>query len=338
MSSPKPIDGQTVIRRIGEAGRIVVTTHARADGDAVGCTAGLCRVLRGVGKHVSAYVHEGVQPRYGFAAHLGPLEVWSPAKASPILDEADLIVVLDTCAAVQLGEIADAIRKARAPKIAIDHHLTRDGIVDEAFVDAEAGACALLVTQICDSAGWPIDADSATLLYMGLATDTGWFRFSNADRTVYQAAARLIGAGARPNELYELLYLSDVLPRVRLAGAVLSSFELHAGGRLAVIRLTRDVFARCGATPDMTDELINEPQRLGSAVACVMFVEPPDEGPVRVSFRSKRDLDVAALATRFGGGGHARAAAAKIPGKIDEVAKRVIGELARELEALGGAS
>jgi phosphoesterase RecJ-like protein len=111
----------------------------------------------------------------------------------------------------------------------------------------------------------------------------------------------------------------------------LSSFELHAGGRLAVIRLTREALTRCGATREMTEDLINEPQRLGSVVACVLLVEPEGPGPVRVSFRSKRGVDVAALAAHFGGGGHERAAGARIAGTMDEVARRVIEEM---IEAL----
>ena len=183
---------------------------------------------------------------------------------------------------------------------------------------------------------WPArDRSSATLLYTGLATDTGWFRFSNADSAAFATGGRLVDAGARPNELYELLYLNEPEPRVRLIGEVLSSFELLAGGRLAVIRLTRDMIARCGATQQMTEDIINEPQRIGSVVACLLLAEPDGEGPVRVSFRSKRDVDVEAIARQFGGGGHARAAGAKIPGTLDVAYEQVVPVLMRALEAAG---
>ena len=125
--------------------------------------------------------------------------------------------------------------------------------------------------------------------------------------------------------------LNETEPRARLIGAVMSSFQLMAGGRLAVIKLTQEVMKACGATQQMTEDLINEPQRIGSVMACLMFVEPADNGPVRVSLRSKRDVDVAAIAARFGGGGHARAAGAKVAGRLDDVCDRVVQAVVKGL-------
>ena len=188
--------------------------------------------------------------------------------------------------------------------------------------------------HVLEHAGWPIDRQVAGALFTGLATDTGWFRFANADRAVYLTAAKLIKAGASPVELYERLYLSDSAARARLIGAVLSSFELLADGRLAVMRITQEMLNRCGATREMTEEIINEPQRIGSVIVCLLIVEPAGDGPVRVSFRSKRGLDVAAIAARFGGGGHERAAGARIPGTMAAVAAQVIPVLVQAVESI----
>ena len=105
----------------------------------------------------------------------------------------------------------------------------------------------------------PIDAATATLLYIGLATDTGWFRFSNANSAAYATAARLIHAGVRPNELYERLFLCESPARARLIGAIMSSFELLCDDRLAVIKLTDARFKSTGANRSMTEDIINEP-------------------------------------------------------------------------------
>ncbi len=333
MMKPVLIDLLAAIARIERAARIVITTHQRADGDALGSVAAMQRVLRARGKQAIAYVHEIVPERYQFMSEIEPLKIW-PAEASKVLAGADLLLVLDTCAAVQLGPVADAIRGAKLPKLAIDHHLTRDDIVDETHVDESAAACAQMITQLCDKAGWPIDAQTATLLYVGLSTDTGWFRFSNANTAAYAAAARLIHSGVRPNELYERLFLCESPARARLMGAVLSSFELLAGGRLAVIKLTRAVLAACGANQQMTEDLINEPQRVASVMACILIIEPEEGEPVRMSLRSKRDLDVAALAKRWGGGGHARAAGAKVRGRFDSVCEDVVHAVVGELEKI----
>ena len=332
MPKPELIHADAVISQLMSADGIVITTHARADGDAIGCVAALTRVLRNQGKTVSAFLHEPVGRRYGFLAEIEPAAIWDPSSAGRVLDGAELLVIVDTCARAQLGDVADAIEKSAIAKLAIDHHRTRDDIVDTAMIDEGAGACAQLIAELCDRAGWPVDRQTAELLFVGLATDTGWFRFSNTDGRALTAAARFVEAGVRPNELYERLYLDEPVPRARLIGAALSGFELHADDRLAVIRLTRELIVSCGATPEMTEDLINEPQRVGSVIAAVLLVEPVDDGPVRVSFRSKRLVDVAAVAARFGGGGHARAAGARIEGPMDGVAERVVKAMTAALQ------
>lgn len=335
MNRPSPVDIEPVLKRIADARRIIVTTHARADGDAIGCVAAMQRLLRAQGKTAAAYLHEPLPPRYAFTSAWESAAVWPDGSAERLLGDADLLVVLDTCAAMQLGGVTDAIRRSSSPSLAVDHHVTRDAVVDEAWVDESAAACALMIARLAERGGWALDEAAATLLFMGLATDTGWFRFSNADREAFDAASRLIAAGARPSELYERLYLSEIEPRARLVGEVLRSVELAAGGRVAIIRLTGAMLARCGATRDMTEDLINEPQRLGSVNVCVMIVEPAGDEPVRVSLRSKRGIDVAALAAQWGGGGHARAAGAKITGTFEAVAADVTKTVLQAVEAAG---
>lgn len=330
---PAIITLDAAIHKLKSAKRILITTHARSDGDALACVAAMQRVLRAQGHAAQGYIHEKVGDRYEFVTEIETLKVWEPVSAAAALAEHDLLLVVDTCATVQLGDVAGAIGDAKLSKLAVDHHITRDGIVDEAYVDESAGACAQLVRRICEKAGWPVDSDTATLLFSGLATDTGWFRFSNADEAVYSEASRLIAAGARPNELYERLFLCEILPRIRLMGEVMSSFELHADGRLAIVRVTRDMLSRCRATTQMTEDIINEPQRLGSVVACAMITEPEPGEPVRVSMRSKRDIDVAKLASAWGGGGHARAAGAKIRGDYKSVVATVTEAMLAAMKA-----
>ncbi len=333
MDRPVEIDLTAATKRITQARRVIVTTHARADGDAIGSALAAGCVLASLEKEVAVYFHEPIPPRYDFLPDAASARIWPKGNdAGRLVDAAlaatDLILIVDTCAVAQLEGVADAIARASCAKLAIDHHVTRDPIVDEILLDTSAGACTQIVARLCDAAGWPIDADTATLLFAGLATDTGWFRHSNADATVFASAAMLIAAGARPNLLYERLYLSEPEPRVRLMGAVISSFELLAGGRLAVIRVTREMLRQCGANANMTEEIINETHRAGSVVASAMFIEPDGDGePVRVSLRSKRDVNVAAVAGKFGGGGHERAAGAKLTKPFDESVRLVVDEL-----------
>jgi bifunctional oligoribonuclease and PAP phosphatase NrnA len=326
---------------LSSAKRVIITTHARADGDALGSAAGLARALRTQARQVDVYLHEPVLPRYEFLPDMDLMRVWNVSDARAAMDAADLLVVVDTCSSVQIGEIADIWTRADKPKLAIDHHVTRDAIVDAIYVDESSAAAAAMIERLCCAADWAIDAQTATLLYAGLATDTGWFQFSNANAAAFESAGRLVAAGARPNELYERLYKNDPEARLRLIGEVLQTFELHCDGRLAVIRIDRAMLNRCNATGKLSEEVINEPQRIGSVVAAVLLIEPySDEGPIRVSFRSKRDIDVAAIARQFGGGGHARAAGAKLATSLDEACRQVVPVLISEVSksSTGGAA
>ena len=173
-----------------------------------------------------------------------------------------------------------------------------------------------------------------------MAMDTGWFRHSNTDHRVLAAAADLVACGVRPHELYESLFLRESAARVRLQSAAIATMELLAADRVAVMTLTRRAIADAGATVADTEDIVNEPLRIASVVVSVLLVEH-DDGVVRASFRSKPpleapagstqtaqpDIDVAALAQFFGGGGHRRASGARIPGPLPDVRRRIVESL-----------
>jgi phosphoesterase RecJ-like protein len=166
---------------------------------------------------------------------------------------------------------------------------------------------------------------TATALFVGIATDTGWFRFSNADARTLRVAADLIEAGVDASGLYNTIYQQDSLPKVHLVARALAGLKLEADGQLAVMCLRQADFKATGADSTMTENLVNEATRLGSTEATLLFTEEPD-GVIRVNFRSKRRLDVSELARRFGGGGHVRAAGARLRGEWDSVVPPVIAE------------
>ncbi|MCK6456270.1 MAG: bifunctional oligoribonuclease/PAP phosphatase NrnA [Phycisphaerae bacterium] len=310
--------------RLREARRVAITTHTRPDGDAIGSSVGLGRVLREQGGDATVHLLDAVPPRYQFLTDGFPCR--PIGSASDALADVDLICIVDTSSWSQLEPIRKTLERSSGPIVVIDHHRTRDAIGHVTVLDESAGATAEMITTLCRYANWPISADAALALLTGLATDTGWFRFSNATPRVFETAAYLLQRGVPLPELYERLYLGDPAPRLRLMGRLLASMELLADGRIAVLKLPQHVLHECGATSAMTEELINEPQRIGSVNLVILCAES-DAGVIRVSLRSKRDVDVAALAARYGGGGHERAAGARISGRLDDVAARVVADV-----------
>lgn len=311
----------------------LLLSHARSDGDALGSLVAMRDMLRRHGAEPRAIVFEPVPPRYQMLVEKEELAIWD-SNTAPDPSTVDGVLILDTCSYAQLEPAADWLRLAKVPKVVVDHHVTRDSLAETYLIDETAAANCLLLWEWSQANGWAVDGDVARALFVGLATDTGWFRYSNTDSRALHAAAALAGIGLSPHELYRRLYQTDPAPRLRLLGAVLERMELLPLGPtdlLAVLTVDQSILKQAGATTSQTEDLVSEPLRIEGAVASTLLVEQGD-GIVRVSLRSQpplpdtdsRDVDVAAIAQQLGGGGHRRAAGARVAGSLAEVKRRVI--------------
>ncbi len=318
---------------LASARRPLLVSHRRPDGDALGAIAALGRSLTGGETEARAVLFEPLPARYGLLEELVAWRRWDQQRDA-LTAECDALVILDTCAHAQLEPLADFL--PRAPRIlVIDHHPTRDPIGtrpgDRRLLDDTAGATCLIITELLRAAGRPLDAPTATALLTGLATDCGWFRFSNTDARLLRAAAGLVEAGAPLPAVYRQIHEQDSPARLRLIARMLASLELLAAGRVAVVRLRRADYAAAGADDSMSEDLVNEVGRLAGLEVMLLFNEEAD-GRVRVNLRSKRDVDVSQIAALFGGGGHARAAGARLNGSFDEAERQVTAAVLKALE------
>lgn len=319
---------------LNSARRPLLLSHQRPDGDALGSLAGLAGWLRAEGAAPTILLFDPFPARYGFLRGDHAWANWADTDADAVRAGADSIIIVDTCALAQLEPAVEYLRAAPRTLV-IDHHATRDPIGvrpgDQTLFDETAGACALLIAELAQAAGRPPAPAEATALFTGIATDTGWFRFSNTDARLLRMAAELVAAGATPQAIAGVIYQREPAAKLRLIARMLQSLALHADGRLVTLHLRLADFAAAGADPGMTEDLVNEATRVDGCDTTILFIET-EEGGVRVNFRSRERLDVAALASRFGGGGHARAAGARPHGAWDNVVPRITREAA---EALG---
>ena len=314
-------DRAAVADALRRARRIVLTTHVRPDGDALGSVTALYVSAGLAGKNCQMVIPDAIPRRYAFL-----LEQHSPSPAerfAELAGAADLIVVLDTCAFAQLTPMAQALKQHRRKVAVIDHHATGDDVGSAVWRDESAAAVGVMLLELLGELGWPFDVVAAEALMTAICADTGWFRYANTDARALNAARMLATAGVRLDELHGRLYQSDRPQRVRLFGAALGSLELHADDRLALVTLTQEDFARTGAAAEETEDLASEPLRIASVEIAALLVEQPD-GQARVSLRSRRVADVARIAAGFGGGGHARAAGFRADAGIAAVKQRLI--------------
>ncbi|GAI10436.1 unnamed protein product, partial [marine sediment metagenome] len=193
-----------------------------------------------------------------------------------------------------------------------------------------AAATALIVLDFLKYATWPITEKIAQALFVAVATDTGWFQFSNTDARTFRSCADLIDAGANPAQIYHDLYQNFSPARFKLMAVMLNTLELHCDGRYATQHLSQQDFEQAGATHSGTENLIDECRRIGTVEAAALFVELKD-GRIRCSLRSRGAVDVRKIAQKFGGGGHKMAAGTYLPGPLENAKELIKTEVKKFL-------
>jgi phosphoesterase RecJ-like protein len=299
-------DAGAAVAFLRRATRVLITSHSAPDGDAIGSELGMLELVERTGG-VARVVNRDPHP--ASLAFLPGLDRITVAQGLPagFATAFDLAVVLE-CPGLDRPGFGGL---EKLPLLNIDHHLANEryGALD--FVDEEAPAVGELVLAMAAAAGIEVSPSMATCLYTALVTDTGDFRYSNATPRAFAAAARLVTVGARPHVIAESLHEHVPERVVRLTAAALSTLELLAGGRLALITCDRAMVAATGARPEDTESLINIPRGIDGVQAAVLIKDFANGG-VRVSLRSRGDLDVQSVAREFGGGGHRNAAGCTI--------------------------
>jgi len=209
------------------------------------------------------------------------------------------------------------------------------GLGDVDCIDSSAAATGLIVFELFKHAGWRITEKIAEALFVALATDTGWFQFSNANSRVYRACAELIDAGIKPSQIYDHLYLNYTHSRFKLMAKMLGTLGLHFDERFATQHILQQDFLRTGTTSADTENLINECHRIGTVEASALFIETED-GRIRCSLRSRGAVDVSIIAKKFGGGGHKAASGTFLPGHIENAKQLILEEMAAEFGEAAG--
>mgnify|MGYP000888854287 CR=1 FL=1 len=296
--------------RLLQAQKIVLTAHVNPDGDAIGSSLGLMHLLKGLGKDVTVLLDDTVPPAFSI------LPAHEAIQKPEGEREADLLVILDT-GPDRIGGVATCVKAARC--INIDHHRTNAAKIDT-YLDDTRAATAEIVYELAKEMKTGFSTESAICIYTGLATDTGFFRYSNVTSRVMRAAAELIDCGARPNVISEALEQKPYQMICDTAEA-LQHIERFAGGRAAGIFLDRATTERMESTEGFIDLV-----RIIEGVDVAVVLKAKEDTLCRVSMRSK-GADVSAIAAAFHGGGHTRAAGCTLEMPFEEAKKTIMAAI-----------
>lgn len=312
--------------------RFVLSSHVRPDGDALGSELALASVLEGMGKEVRIVNPSAAPDNLRF---LDPGRRVSKIGTNVSIEEAcetDVHLVLDTSAWAQLLDVGKVLKETKAVKAVIDHHVSADDLGALEFRDTAAEATGALIFQFVQACDAPLSRDAASQLFCAIATDTGWFRFPSTTGETMRTVGHLMDLGAEPHTLFRQLYERHSAARVKLAGRALSRVAIDCDGKLAHIVVTAEDFKKTGAVPADTEDLVNECLRIAGTEAAFVAIEQ-NGAVLKVSFRSRSSLNVAAIAEQFGGGGHKQAAGAVVRGPVATGLEKVLTAMRQGLES-----
>ncbi len=287
-----------------------VAAHEGPDGDAIGSTLALTNALREMGKDVVAYNRDRAPLEYEFLPGY-----------ETVVNEIDDSQVFDVGFVLDAGELERAgswIRERCQKLVNIDHHPYSDNFGDIYFVDTDACATGILIYRLLQSAGHPISLDVATCLYTTILSDTGSFRYSNANPEAFQVAGEMVGFGVDPWSIASGLYESQEFVRLRLLALALPTLRVSDCGLYASIAVSLEMYEQAEANAEATDRFINYPRSI-RGVEVAIFFRQINEHSFKVGFRSKGNIDVGALARAMNGGGHHNAAGATVDGTLESV-------------------
>lgn len=304
-----------VLRHIEQRQRFVLTSHARPDGDAIGSALACCQILCAMGKHAEVVLRDRVPRIYQPLPFAGKV-----IQAERVNGDYDAVIILecDSLQRTRLEGLEDRFT------ISIDHHVSGKPFAQVNWIDPKAVATAEMVYRLAREAGVTISPEIATCLYTAVLTDTGSFMFEGTNEHTFALARELVLAGADPALCARNVYFAHSTAKMRLLGAALSN--LHREGPLAWISVSQEQMLHCHAREEDCEGLVNYALSVQGVEVALFFRELPD-GRFRVSLRSKGKLDVAAVAERFGGGGHQCASGCALDGPLPVAAARIVREL-----------
>jgi len=315
---------EAVVRALGDSSRILLTSHANPDGDAIGSELALARILGSLGKRTTIWNLHPVPTLFAQLPGAESIVIGDhPPDGFP--EQFDLVVALE-CPTLDRCGIEEPL--SALPIVNIDHHLGNSHYGAALWVDAEQPAVGVMVADLAEALGAEIDVDAANCLLVALNTDTGGFRFANATPAAFEAAARLVRHGAQIETVSRWLYESQPEGAVRLLGELLATLRRHRDGEIATVYLTREMFSRSGAAIGDSEGLIDTPRAIEGVSAVVLFRELADDS-WKISLRSRGPVDVQAIARRHGGGGHLNAAGCRFQGTLAAAERTFVEELAR---------
>jgi len=310
---------------------IVITAHETPDGDAIGSECAAYFALKSIGKTVCIVNADPMAFKYQFMDTEHAVKTLSAPDALPSDLPKWSLLILDTNDINNIGQIRDVILPFTREYYIVDHHDSGEDISDQMIVEEDASSTCEILFQLFKELNISINFQIAQALYTGIVYDTGSFIYPKTTAKTFAIAYELVSAGIVPNFVYSKIYESNSIPALRLQSRVMSTLELYYNDHVAVQTMLKEMIRECQALYEEADTIINIPLK-SEAIKVSVFLKENEEGILRCSLRSKGDINVAAIAQFFGGGGHKTAAGFKSKFSLETIKRKVLEMLKEYFE------
>ena len=311
-----------ILKCIKKSKNIVIVTHENPDGDAVGSSLAMYHALKGLKKNVDIIIPE-------YAKCFNEL---------PGIDEVikesdkvyDLAISLDAATDKLLNVWVKYFREADQ-RMVIDHHSTNTMFGDINYVDLSAPACAQVVYMLIKHYRWKITPEIGTCIMAGIITDTGGFQYSGVSRDTFNIAAELLDAGVNISKVYKKVFDTKTKSSFELRRIALDRMEFLEDDKIAFTYVTNEDERKVNAGVGDYEGIVSEGRSI-EGVEVSIFLHELKDGEFKISLRSNSYVNVSDVCIMFGGGGHIRAAGAKMTADPLVIRDKVVNEVKRQLK------
>lgn len=307
-----PISKQQAADRLLQHDHILLLAHQYPDGDTLGSNFALCIALQTLGKTARVVCGDPIPEKYDYMYEGIPMPDFEPA----------YICALDVADAKLLGPRMEETYGQRVD-LCIDHHGTNTGYAKETCVDSSCASCTMIILQIIHHMGVTVDPAMAQCIYTGIATDTGCFKYSNADALAHRMAAECMDIGVPYEMINRVNFDMKSRARIELERLALDGMEFCHDGRVAIMVIDNAMVARSQAKENDMEGLPPIPRQIEGVWVGITLRQKAD-GNYKISVRTGTHADAAAICALLGGGGHNRAAGCAVDGDLDTAKNAIL--------------
>ena len=313
---------------INDSRRVLVASHIDPDGDALGTQLAFAAFLTHLGKEVFLVRDNDMPWKYRFLHGISDIPTVDKYQKADLFDTA---VILECPNISRIGRASELLNGG-IRIVNIDHHRDNSVFGEVNWINSGASSVGEMTVEFFEQVGFAIDSHVAEQLYTAIMTDTGRFRYRSTSPRTMEIAGKLIGDGADPQRICDYVYYNLQPSTMQLIGKVLNSIEFHNEGTICLLSLTKSMLSESGADESESDGLVDYTLYNAGVIVGALFKEIDPE-KTKVSLRSKDGINVSAIASRFGGGGHFNASGCTINLPLNKAKQQLLDILAEEINA-----